>query len=214
MVKKILVLFLGIVAVSQAEMTPYISFSGGFNLLDNDDSDYKVGAAKYSSNFDFDEGYIVEGALGVRFTSFLRTELAVSYQDNDFDNSYKIPSQPHEIPGLPSGLSNTKHSSGSISVTAYMLNGYVDFQNKTKFTPYILVGIGYAQSRADSFGVLEEDSQCAYQVGAGVGIALSDAIVLDFKYKFFSTFDQFQFANEQEPDYINNQVQAGIRYNF
>ena len=82
-----------------------------------------------------------------------------------------------------------KQTVGSKSV---FINLYNDFQTGTVFTPYIGGGVGFSnvsvsESMKDSnygFESQYNDTNFSWQVGAGVGIALSKNAVLDIGYRY------------------------------
>jgi len=91
---------------------------------------------------------------------------------------------------------------GDLSALAMMFNGFVDLHNDSPITPYFGGGLGFASLYlSDTFGTdtrggtttrtqlyLDDvDSVFAYQVGAGVEIALSPVLSLDLGYRYFGT---------------------------
>lgn len=52
----------------------------------------------------------------------------------------------------------------------------------------------------------------AYQVGAGVGYALTPQVTLDVKYRYFATADPDFDGTDME--YASHNIYAGIRLDF
>ena len=131
-------------------------------------------------------------------------EVELAYQKNDADevNLYGV--------GLSAG--------GETSCLAVLLNGYYDFTNNSGFTPFVSAGIGYAKVEVDDFSVLgtligsADDKVFAYQIGAGVGFAVSEEVTLDFKYRFFGTADADLGATETE--FASHNFYVGLRLSF
>jgi opacity protein-like surface antigen len=191
MLKKLLLIALmGSVAIAQAKVSPYVSLSGGLNILEDIDFDGRFSGG----SAEFDPGFVIAGAFGLAFDNIpVRTELEVSWQKNDLD---KI---------------NSFESDGDQKTFAMMWNGYFDIKTGSALTPYILAGIGAADVDDDI------DTLFAYQVGAGLGYAVNENIILDLKYKYFMTEDFDDDDGIYTVDFDGlavHQVQMGIRYQF
>ena len=113
-----------------------------------------------------------------------------------------------------------------------MFNPFFDFHNNSPVTPYIGGGIGFAALHIDdTFGTdtrggfserlflyaEDDDTVFAYQAGAGIEIALSRTLSLDFGYRYFGTstadFDS-DFAIETEMKFESHNAMAGMRVKF
>lgn len=68
------------------------------------------------------------GRLGYQLNNFFRLEIASGYNRLFLDGKARF-------------------SSGRTGVTSKMLNAYVNFNNRSRFTPYIGAGMGYARYR-------------------------------------------------------------------
>ena len=141
------------VAVAQAEVTPYISISGGYAIAN--DIDWDAGGGRKGTE-KFDDGFTVEGAFGLGFGAF-RAELAGGYQLNDFEDS-----------------------GGDMALIIGMLNGYFDFHNDSPLTPYILAGIGVINAEVDSEDDTFMGGQVG--AGVGYAISDSFILDLKYKY--------------------------------
>ena len=120
---------------------------------------------------------------------------------------------------------------GDISAIAFMANGYFDIELiKTKFTPYIGLGIGFSNIDADITAPnisplqLIDDSATvfAYQIMAGVGLDLNPKVTLTLDYRYFATtdpdFSPGPFFGPGLPDieseYQNHSINIGGRFYF
>ena len=202
MLKKLLLIALmGSAAIAQAEVSPYVSLSGGLNMLEDVDFDLPSSLGGGGGSAEFDTGFLISGAFGLAFESIpVRTEIEISWQKNDLD---KIK---YDGGGSVSGDSDDDQETAAV-----MWNGYFDIKTDSALTPYILVGIGAADVDDDV------DTLFAYQVGAGLGYALDENIILDLKYKYFMTEDFDDDDGIYTVDFDGlavHQVQVGIRYQF
>jgi opacity protein-like surface antigen len=205
MIRKVLILLaIASTAVAQTEVTPYISFGSGYAVLENTE----ISASSIDIlGFSFDDGYAIDAAAGLKFDQGMgifpvRTELAFSYQNNDLDEI-------KDILGII-GPAGTKYSAdGEAEILTLMVNGYIDILTGTSFTPYLLGGLGAANVDLDG----EDDSVFAGQIGAGIGYALNQNIIVDLKYKYFLTED-IEIIDGTEMEISPHQLLLGIRYQF
>jgi opacity protein-like surface antigen len=79
---------------------------------------------------------------------------------------------------------------GNVQTWALMANAWFDLGNSSTFTPYIGGGIGYAISKFDGGAVYSGvDGNFAWQLGAGVNLAVSDSTALGLGYRYFDAGD-------------------------
>jgi opacity protein-like surface antigen len=182
----------------------YVSGNIGFAMLsDSDITDSTTPGLTIT--MEYDTGLALGGALGYDFNRF-RVEGEISYQKNDID---KV-----SILGFPFA------ASGDVSSLAFLINGYFDFVNDSAFTPYITAGLGYAQIDLNDFNIAgsgepdysQDDSVFAYQVGLGVGYAVTEKVTIDVKYRYFATEDpEFDTATAE---IASHNFLLGVRFNF
>ena len=166
----------------------YVSVQGGMAYLKNSDvSGVKTGEVG------FDDEYAFGVAVGKRFGK-VRAEAELGYQENDVD----------------------KPKSGDMKAYTFLVNGYYDFINKTKFTPYLTAGIGVAKvdAKINKFAHVD-DTGLAYQVGVGVAYAINSKLTVDLKYRYLAVSD----LNGIEivginPEFASQNILLGLRYNF
>lgn len=202
--KKVLyIIAIGAMSASfvQAEMSPYISLSGGYAGLFKSDIEWTGGGGE----IEYKDGYVIEGAVGTGFDSVpMRAELALSYQGNDLDTFTET------------GGTTDDASDSSLSAIAFMLNGYYDIKTESAFTPYLLAGLGFTSAEVDFGDTKEDDTVFTGQLGIGVGYAVTDNLIIDLKYKFMAS-QAIEFTDEDEKieiDLSGQQVQLGVRFLF
>ena len=182
----------------------YVSGNIGFAMAsDSDITDSTVPGV--TVNTEFDTGLAFGAALGYDFNRF-RAEGEISYQKNDID---KIGS-----PGV------ILDATGDAKALSFLINGYYNFINSSAFTPYISAGIGFAQVEFNDLdisslgfsGSNDEDTVFAYQIGIGVGYAVTEKVTIDVKYRYFGTEDSEYDTTKAE--FASNNFLFGVRFNF
>jgi opacity protein-like surface antigen len=113
---------------------------------------------------------------------------------------------------------------GTVAVTNYMLNGYLENSNfmSSKDMPvslFLAFGAGTAIAtiteisyRGRVLVASGKNTQLAYQVGLGIGSELAKNFALDLTYKYMGT-TPFKFAGVSA-EYGSHNVMAGARYFF
>jgi opacity protein-like surface antigen len=182
----------------------YVSGNLGFAMAsDSDLTDSTVPGI--TVNTEFDTGLAFGAALGYNFSRF-RVEGEISYQKNDVD---KIGAQGVFL-----------DATGDARALSFLINGYYDFKNRSAFTPYISAGLGFAQVEFNDLdisglgfsGSSDEDTVFAYQIGIGVGYAVTEKVTIDVKYRYFDTEDSEYDTTEAE--FTSNNFLFGVRVYF
>ena len=182
----------------------YASGNIGFAMAsDSDLTDSTVPGI--TINTEFDTGVALGAALGYDFSRF-RVEGEISYQKN---NVSKIGAQGASF-----------DATGDSVALSFLINGYYDFINSSAFTPYISAGLGFAQvefndldiSSSGFSGSSDEDTVLAYQVGIGVGYAVTEKVTIDLKYRYFGAEDSEYGTTTAE--FASNNFLFGVRVNF
>jgi opacity protein-like surface antigen len=180
--------------------------SGNIGFATASDSDLKDSTVPgVTVNTEFDTGLAFGAALGYDFNRF-RVEGEISYQQNDVD---KISAQGFLF-----------DATGDAKALSFLINGYYDFVNRSAFTPYISAGLGFAQYEFNNLNISglgfpgsnEEDTVFAYQIGIGVGYAVTEKVTIDVKYRYFGTEDSEYDTTEAE--FASNNFLFGVRVNF
>ena len=191
------------ISFAMAAQGPYISAQLGAGFL----QDIDMSEPGITATVESDPGLALGVAAGYNFGMF-RLEGEIGYQKNDFD----------KVRICAGGLCASGSATGDITNTYFLVNGYFDFVNSTRFTPYISAGIGMAKIEVNDFSVLgvrigsEDDTVFAYQVGVGVGFAVTGNVTIDLKYRYFATDDP-DFAGTKA-EYKTHNVYLGLRYTF
>lgn len=112
---------------------------------------------------------------------------------------------------------------GDLTVDSLLLNFIGVIRNETRWSPYVLIGIGAARIDASDLRAtgqpLSTDTATtfAYQLGGGVDYALTDALSLDLGYRFFNTpppkFTEVN-GNKFTADYVSHSIILGLRVGF
>ena len=198
-------MLLSVSSIAYSAEGPYVSGNLGISMpSDSDLTDSAVPGITF--DIESDSGLALGVAVGYRLANNIRIEGEVAYQKNDFDKVSAL--------GVDFDLT------GDVSNLAFLLNSYYDFANESAFTPFISVGIGFANVEVNDMNVpglgtpeySDDDTVFAYQVGAGVGYAVNDKVSLDVKYRYFATSD-LEF-DTTEVEYSSHNVYAGIRVAF
>jgi len=180
--------------------------SGNIGVVKVDDSDITDSTVPgITVDTEFDNGLAFGAALGYDFNRF-RVEGEISYQQNDID---KIGSQ---------GV--IYDATGDTTVLSFLINGYYDFINSSAFTPFVSAGLGVAQVEFNNFNISrfgfsgsnDEDTVFAYQIGMGVGYAVTEKVTIDIWYRYFGTEDSEYDTIEAE--FASHNFIFGIRVNF
>jgi OOP family OmpA-OmpF porin len=112
---------------------------------------------------------------------------------------------------------------GNVTADSLLLNFFGIYRDKSRWSPYVGVGIGTALIEASDLQVtgqpLSNDSAVvvAYQLGTGLDFALTDRLSLDLGYRFFGCIrPKFTEANGHkfEMDYYSHNVILGLRLGF
>lgn len=163
-----------------------------------------------------DKGFAIGGAVGYRLTEQVRLQAELAYQTN-------------EVNTMDLGLARLGME-GDVSSLAFLASGYFDFKNSSPLTPFVGAGLGVAKLELEDVrythslsgtGIEEDETLFAYHLDAGVNYALTSALSLDLKYRYFATAD-YTLEGDSVPaefdqadlSYGSHNVYAGLRLNF
>lgn len=202
---------MAMVPAVNAEPVQGFYFSGQAGASLNNDSKFDTGSGGVGVvKSEYNTGFTTDGAIGYTFGQF-RTEAELGYRSSVIDN--------HKVGGV--ALPNPE---GKLNTLSGMLNGYVDIPTSTAFTPYLGVGLGIADVKADNYRAaglnVLDDSQTvfAYQGMAGVSYAATKNIDLFTEYKYFGTsrasVRTTLGSNDTSINDSSNNFSAGLRYHF
>ncbi|MEM6460754.1 MAG: outer membrane beta-barrel protein [Pseudomonadota bacterium] len=190
---------------------------------------------------DFGTAPIIEAAVGLHVSPWLRAELALSHLWNaDFSGQANF-----------SGVAiGQQPVSGRARSTALMVNGYVDLlsafgQDTSPFSPYLSAGVGVSYNRIGqmdyAFPTLGpgdrtlvpsgSSTDFAWSVGAGISYEIRQGLSVDLGYRYVDRGtintdpgdirviragvpDNFIAIGGTEADFTTNEVTLGLRFDF
>lgn len=204
---------------------PYVSIFAGVSVPNNTNAttfDSNVNAT-FNENAAFDTGVYAGGTAGFDF-GFVRLEGEVSYRFSDIKS----------VTDNPSGFQFTDIN-GGLGALAVMVNSFVDLHNQSPITPYLGGGIGFAVLHMDSITGFDSrttatqgpgrvdlypdanDTVFAWQLGAGLELALTPFMSLDLGYRFFETNNatfNSGFLNTSNVKLKSHNGTVGLRVKF
>lgn len=169
-----------------------------------------------SLDTDFDPGYAVGMTAGIAFEADLgwniervRTEAEVTYRSSELARM--------------NAQGQSARMNGTVSVTNFMLNGYLEntsmLSNTVPINLFLTAGLGGATASISSISYQgttlirsKADTQLAYQGGVGAGYELSKNLTLDLAYKYMGTTN-FKFSGVTA-EYGSHNLLLGARYTF
>ena len=196
---------------------PYVSGFAGISVPRDTDVTTSASTGVFNDRVEFDTGVYIGGTGGFDF-GFFRLEGELSYRYSDIN----------EITDQTRGI-QFHDVDGNLGVFAMMANAYFDLHNASPITPYVGGGIGFAVLQlSDTFGVNsqgggeflypeDDDTVFAYQVGAGLEIALNPMVSLDVGYRYFATDTaRFEsgFTGTTELKFESHNALVGVRVKF
>jgi len=172
---------------SQAEAADnYFVLRGGFAAPQ--DMDISASGGDESKVMSFDNGYTVGIAYGRRILPWLRGEIEVGWTEMDAD-TFKMEHRGIEV----DDKGRDEHLYG-------MLNGLVDWQNDSAFTPYLGLGLGVAKATLENDFVFPDtgrqvsrdssDTAFAYQLMLGLVWDVNANWGLELRGRYFASNDR------------------------
>ena len=190
---------LAFTTVSYSADGPYISGNIGVAYLTDADLTDDIFLPGLVITYAYDSG-LTYGVAGGMDSGNMRLEVEGFYQKNDIDTL--------TLTGLPPAP-----VTGDTSLLAFLVNGFYDFENDSAFTPFVGGGIGYGIASQTLAGVDFDAVVFVYQVGGGVGFAVSDTVSLDAVYRYIGT-TTIEFDATSEFEYGSHNLLAGVRIYF
>lgn len=199
---------------SQAEVDSgiYLEAAGGGSRSLDQDAKFRTPIGSVSGDFDFKAGWIASGAVGLRMNQ-ARFELAGQYRVSDVESITL-----NSIVG-PTG--------GDIIVATGLANFYYDF-DLGPVSPFLGAGIGVARIDLDAevrpnvFVVDETTNEIAWNIMAGLSMAIAPSTELFLRYRYLALFDEATvdasypgvIQGDLDFDYTVNDFAMGLRYTF
>ena len=171
-------------------------------------------------------GFSLNGAVGYDFGP-VRIEGELSWRRAGLDS---LTFESLTLAGTSVDLGNDEVSlklKGDVSSLGLMVNAWYDIDTGTKWVPYFGGGLGTArialgvdEARSGSLLIAASadysDWVFAYQVGAGVGYAISDNWMLQIGYRYFATTAP-EFTEDDltiKSEFNTHNVGLGLRFRF
>lgn len=180
----------------------------GFTVMDTTKGHYPGGKIKSDDDDSvFGGGLAVGYNFNKRFGAPIRAELEFSYFSE-----------------AESSFSKRGHkASQDLDIGTLFANAYWDFNNRTRFTPYVGGGLGVAfidsEGKVDGRSLGSKDTtNFAWNLGTGVGFAITDDLDISIGYRFAwlgdaKTKSRGAYQAKSEDIYMH-QVNLGLRYTF
>ncbi len=160
---------------------------------------------------DLGDGLSISGAIGFQYA---RTRTELEYRRMTPSIDAVVYSSPP--PGMPVAVNDR------LEAQALMSNVYVDLVNKSRFTPFVGLGVGGARIENE---LGERDAAFAYQGRAGLEVALGQALSLGAEYVYFRTLDVVYGPKTFEPGgpagprtdgdpFVSSSVMGTVRLTF
>lgn len=174
--------------------TRTMTILGGLNFpsagfAENFDSEFNAsldGGGSQDGIEELDEtGYAISFAFGRRHSNRLRSEIEIAIRGNDINSTVNtfIPS---------AGINRTEEATvGNVEAISLMKNFIIDFDNNSRFTPYVGAGLGLSYVEVeleDTFPPLQAgETLFSYQAIGGVATRLSSVADFIVEYRFLGT---------------------------
>jgi len=188
-------------AVNAFAVSPYVTLGGGLGVAgDGEVSINNVGSQDTSVNYE--EGWVVRGAVGAAINKNFRVEVEGFYNNNDAD---KINVRDRYV---------AEADLSGIEAAGALLNAYFDFNFGSPFVPFIGGGFGIAKVETDVRNVDRslDETVWAWNIGAGLAYTINTNVSLELSYRYFATEDvEFDYLTLS---YEDNQFLAGVRFTF
>lgn len=171
-------------------------------------------------DYDYTLDTALSGEIGVGYdfgqfrveTTYTRSNTSLSKLSGDVT-----------VQGTKLATVSYKVNDGNTNFNSFLVNGYIDFDTKSKFVPYVGGGIGYTNVNFSSYTVkaggaeLKSDSGSTgtfgYQAKAGITYLASEKVDI-FGEAILSGASGFTISNV-DVDSINSWgARAGLRYRF
>jgi opacity protein-like surface antigen len=190
---------------------PYIGGYGGMNIVPSTRSNDSSGSFNLSYKPAVQWGGMIGWDLGSgnMLGGEGRVEVEYSRHANKLDTAV---------------FSTGKVSAGgTLNVDSLLLSSYYVYRTTSIFSPYLGVGLGAAQVRADKLEVTGQplsdstDTVFAYQGGVGVDMNVYKSVSLDLGYRFFGISRPHLSepnGNRFTIDYYSHSALLGLRVGF
>ncbi|BHH86159.1 outer membrane protein [Desulforhopalus sp. 52FAK] len=149
-------------------------------------------------SYDFDESVVAGLAVGYFFNDAFRVEAEARFRNQETEDG--------TLAGLNSRSNETFNLGGEVDTTTLMANAIYEFDNTSKFIPYVKGGLGVAYSDASAdfdlqptfsmYGITDrwdfpdnDETNFAWSIGAGVDYQITDNILVGLEYQYIDMGD-------------------------
>ena len=205
------------------EFKNYLSISGGIAFPSDVEADAHLGGTAYDLKFESNNPAFFSVGLGRKFNDF-RLEFNYSKATLKTKN-FKAWRGIHSV---NTGVSASITPELESDVSSYMIYGYKDFSNASKFTPYAGIGVGFGSfSAKDQTATIagtaykfEGGNETVFSPGvkAGLSYKISDntSLFSEGHYQYFLAYDisepGFETVNYDANHFLA--VTAGLKFSF
>ncbi len=181
---------------------------GGITQLDDVGASETLSGTKYEIDFELDSGFSFSGGLGYDFGMF-RIEGSYNKANNDISS----------VTATTGGSGVTTTASGDVDITTWAFTGYYDFENESKWTPYVGAGIGTTKV------AIEQLTIAGINTGDGDGDATSYLLKIGTSYEIaekadlygeaaFTSIDDVEIEGTDFDPTSSWTFQGGVRFRF
>lgn len=161
----------------------YIKGGAGFFIPEDADTEFEYQGKDYDiAELVFDKGFSLNTAAGITLGNGFGLELEFAYHNADLD---KFKGKSFQY-GDAAIATYDVDLTGDTAIKTLMINGLYNLKNNSSFTPYAGVGIGLGWIDIEANDEEHSDTNFAFQVLAGVEIALTDRIALGTGYRYLN----------------------------
>lgn len=189
-------------ALAEQKQGPYIGLGGIYVIPQDSNTDQNPGAT-LDGDIEWDDGWGTLGSLGYAWGNGLRTELELSYRDNN-----------------ASSIGNNDLG-GSVDAMSGMVNVLYDVDVGLPLKPYIGAGAGVSRVQFDNVGpaggptIDDGKTSWAWQGIAGASYSLGQSTDLTLDYRYFSAPDvELGTTPDYETEYNTHNIVLGMRFTF
>ena len=211
------------VAVTTQNNTAYLkAYVGGaiadFDKLKTSDDADITSSYRWKSKSNLDNAFLGGIGLGYHLNDLLRFDGTVEYRSKN------------TLTGWQKNALEQRKYQGDVSSFVMMGNAYIDLMTVRNVTPYIGAGIGASANRVSNFRMNSSTQyynvasntnwDFAWSVHTGVGIKLTQNLILDVGYSYSDLGDAKSGTTIENQNHINidhltsHDIKVGLRYSF
>jgi opacity protein-like surface antigen len=203
----------------------YVKAGAGFFGINDADLAFNYQGTDYEiGKIENDMGFNLHTAVGKTFSNGAAIELEFGYNESDAD---KFRGEDFSAGGVTVHTFDAELDAET-SISTLMVNGLYNLKNSSIVTPYAGVGIGIGWAEIEGSRGEASGTNFAFQVLAGIDIALTDRLSLLTGYRyldageisedgaFYLTDGRYIAAADGEYsfDLQSHNFEAGLKYSF